>query len=536
VTRFIPKRSRSGIRPDAEMADLVVQDRPTLGGLSQERPLVGWWLLPIVDFATSAAILALVLVLGGHSPFPAFPIAPLLCVVAYTALGAYNSHHEVRGHRGDGTWPVARILVATLFAWCTGLFASVGVGAQLILWAAFIVIDFAARRLTVHFLRRIHPPERWVLVGEDWVAARLQKFAPLRPFAEVVGAVLPDEQALRSADRATALEIVERHRADRVVITTKHADDSDLLKLVRAFRSSGVPVSLMPPPLDLLEAPSTKTRQFGGVPLIEIKALGGGTRSRYIGPERRGQRETQVTVVVPAMNEEKNIGEVLRSLPEGIHEVILVDGRSKDRTIEVAEESYPGIKVVRQRGRGKGDALRAGFAAVTGNAVVMLDADGSADPAEIPRFVAALEAGADFAKGSRYLEGGGSDDITVLRTTGNRVLSGAANLLHGTNFTDLCYGYNAFWVRCLPFISLDSPGFEVETLINVRMAAAGMRITEVPSYELRRVHGSSNLNTFRDGFRVLQTILVEARWRLSGRRVNRGWSVEERQQAEIINL
>jgi hypothetical protein len=140
----------------------------------------------------------------------------------------------------------------------------------------------------------------------------------------------------------------------------------------------------------------------------------------------------------------------------------------------------------------------------------MLDADGSADPAEIPEFVAALEGGADFAKGSRFLPGGGSADLTLTRQLGNGFLSGMANVLHGTHFTDLCYGYNAFWARVLPFISLDVPGFEVETLINLRVAEAGMRITEVPSYEADRISGQSNLNTFRDGWRVLKTILRES--------------------------
>jgi glycosyltransferase involved in cell wall biosynthesis len=184
-------------------------------------------------------------------------------------------------------------------------------------------------------------------------------------------------------------------------------------------------------------------------------------------------------------------------------------------TVEAARRAYPDIRVTTQSGRGKGDAFRTGFAAVTGNLVVMLDADGSADPAEIPRFVAALEAGADFAKGSRYLDGGGSADITWTRKLGNTCLSGTANLLHGTKFTDLCYGYNAFWARCLPFISLDVPGFEVETLINLRIAGAGMKITEVPSYEEERISGDSNLKTFRDGFRVLGTILSESRRRRS---------------------
>src|SRR6185503_8211451 len=191
----------------------------------------------------------------------------------------------------------------------------------------------------------------------------------------------------------------------------------------------------------------------------------------------------------------------------------------QDETIEAARAAYPGIRVTTQSGRGKGDALRTGFAAVTGNLVVMLDADGSANPAEIPSFVEALEAGADFAKGSRFLEGGGSEDITAMRKVGNAFLSGSANLLHGTHFTDLCYGYNAFWTRCLPFISLDVPGFEVETLINLRIASAGMRITEVPSYEKDRISGESNLKTFRDGFRVMGTILREARRNRAIRRV-----------------
>ena len=162
-----------------------------------------------------------------------------------------------------------------------------------------------------------------------------------------------------------------------------------------------------------------------------------------------------------------------------------------------------------QSGRGKGDAFQAGFAAVTGDIIVMLDADGSADPAEIPRFVDCLVGGADFAKGSRFLSGGGSADITRLRQLGNWALSSTANLLYGTHFTDLCYGYNAFWVQCLPFISLDVPGFEVETLINLRVAKAGLKITEVPSFEAERIHGESNLNTFRDGFRVLRTMIRE---------------------------
>jgi hypothetical protein len=475
----------------------------------------GWWLLPAVDFVSSMVALLLISTIDGAKLFPALPIAPLILVAAYFFLGVYGSHPTrgaLAGEDGAG-WPVIRFLVAALFAWSASLMVPIAATAQLGLWVLFIAVDSASRVLIAPYLERLNSPERWVLVGDEETAERLRAYAPLSKFAAVVGTVPPSQDDAGSSGRVAALEVVERYHADRVVISSQHADDEGLLDLVRAFKSIGVLVSLLPRPLDLLEAPSVTPSQVGGVPLIEVEALAARGAVPYRGPDRRSSRNTRVSVVVPAMNEGKNIGHVLERLPEGLHEVILVDGNSKDDTIDAARRARPDIRVTTQSGRGKGDAFRTGFAAVTGNLVVMLDADGSADPAEIPRFIEALEAGADFAKGSRFLEHGGSADITRMRSVGNAFLSGTANVLHGTHFTDLCYGYNAFWARCLPFISLDVPGFEVETLINLRIAAAGMKITEVPSYEEERISGQSNLNTFRDGFRVLGTILSEARRR-----------------------
>lgn len=217
----------------------------------------------------------------------------------------------------------------------------------------------------------------------------------------------------------------------------------------------------------------------------------------------------RVSVVIPALNEEKNLPYVLGRLPGYLHEVILVDGHSTDRTVEIAKLLYPDVRVLQQSGRGKGNALACGFAACTGNIVVMLDADGSADPAEISCFIDHLRGGADFAKGSRFLAEGGSADITRFRRLGNRGLYQIVNALYGTRYTDLCYGYNAFWTYCLPYIRVDCDGFEVETLINVRIAKAGLRVREIPSFEGHRLHGVSNLNAFRDGLRVLKTILLE---------------------------
>lgn len=498
----------------------LVQDRPTLGSLPRTRRGLGWWLPPAVDLLSSSVALAVVALLAGVAVFPAFPVAPLLLIVLNGVLGVYgaSASRDGIGNEDGMAWPLIRLLMAAVFAWSASLLTSLDGGAQLGLWAAFAVLDTAGRALSAPLLGRLERSERWVLVGDETTSERLKAYEPLRRYATVVCTVAPFEDRSNPADRVAALEIVDRYRADRVVIGSQHADDESLLDLVRAFKSIGVPVSLLPRPLDLLEAPSATPSQVGGVPLIEVEALAARKSTPYEGPDRRRNRNTKVSVVVPAMNEENNIGHVLKQLPEGMHEVILVDGNSEDETIEAARAAYPDIRVLVQSGRGKGDAFRTGFAAVTGNLVVMLDADGSADPAEIPRFIEALEAGADFAKGSRFLPGGGSADITRLRSAGNTCLSGTANLLHGTHFTDLCYGYNAFWARCLPFISLDVPGFEVETLINLRIAGAGMKITEVPSYEADRLSGQSNLNTFRDGFRVLGTILRESRRRRSIRR------------------
>ncbi len=217
----------------------------------------------------------------------------------------------------------------------------------------------------------------------------------------------------------------------------------------------------------------------------------------------------RVSVVIPTLNEEKNLPHVLSALPQGLHEVIIVDGLSADDTVVVARRLRPDARIVMQTRQGKGNALAAGFAACTGDIVVTLDADGSTDASEIPRFVAALCHGADFVKGSRFAQGGGSSDITAVRRWGNRALNTLVNRLYGTSYTDLCYGYNAFWIRCLPYMRVDCEGFEVETLVNVRIAKGGLVVHEVPSRERQRIHGQSNLHAVRDGTRVLRTIVRE---------------------------
>jgi len=216
-----------------------------------------------------------------------------------------------------------------------------------------------------------------------------------------------------------------------------------------------------------------------------------------------------VSVVIPTLNEEKNIPWVLRRMPSYVDEVVIVDGRSEDNTVEVAKALRSDVVVVQEPRKGKGVAVRSGFAASSGDIIVMLDADGSMDPQEIGWFVSPLQHDYDFVKGSRYVTGGGSEDLTRLRNVGNRALTGLANVVLHSNYSDLCYGYIAFRRECLEVLELESDGFEIETELIVRAARAGLRIAEVPSIELDRISGASNLQTFRDGWRVLGTLARE---------------------------
>jgi glycosyltransferase involved in cell wall biosynthesis len=222
-------------------------------------------------------------------------------------------------------------------------------------------------------------------------------------------------------------------------------------------------------------------------------------------------RIPRVSVVVPTLNEAKNLPLVLPRIPEWVHEVILVDGGSTDDTVAVARELLPGVRIIVDERRGKGIALRRGFAEAEGEIVVMIDADGSMDPQEMSGYVGLLMAGADLVKGSRFSQGAGSADIDPLRRLGNLFFTKLVTLRFGSRYTDLCYGYAAFWADVIDDLELDGDGFEIETMLNVRSLRSDLVVVEAPSYEFQRAHGTSNLNTFRDGFRVLRTIGREAR-------------------------
>ncbi|GAA2121607.1 hypothetical protein GCM10009759_71490 [Kitasatospora saccharophila] len=230
------------------------------------------------------------------------------------------------------------------------------------------------------------------------------------------------------------------------------------------------------------------------------------------GPARRsGDYRTRhsVSLVVPARDEARNIPWVFEQIPSCVDEVILVDGSSRDATVAMARACRPAVRSVGQGAPGKGNALRAGFAAATGEYVVMIDADGSMWPGEIPHFLHFLDHGYDFVKGSRRMAGGGSLDLTPLRALGNKALLLVVNRLYGALLTDLCYGYCAFRRDFLAELDLRATGFEIEAEMVAHALRSGLRIAEVPSLELPRRSGRSHLHAVSDGRRVLRTLLAE---------------------------
>ena len=229
----------------------------------------------------------------------------------------------------------------------------------------------------------------------------------------------------------------------------------------------------------------------------------------YIHPAVYTRQMPKITVVIPTLNEAENLPHVLPKIPSYVTEVIIVDGNSTDETIAVARTLLPSVRIVVEGRKGKGAALRSGFEAAVGQIIVMLDADGSTDPSEIPSYVGALLAGADFVKGSRFLQGGGTADMPLHRKLGNLAFVYMVRILFGGRFSDLCYGYSAFWKEVAQHLQLDGDGFEVETQMNVRALHIGLKIAEVPSFEAPRVFGIGRLQTIPDGWRVLKTIVRE---------------------------
>lgn len=276
-------------------------------------------------------------------------------------------------------------------------------------------------------------------------------------------------------------------------------------------------------------------------PKSAVRATATAERAGWAGDQSTLPDEPRVSVVIPALNEADNIPAVLAAIPSWVHEVVLVDGRSTDGTPDVARRAWPNhhivvkerrqrqdrrraprpdavdrrgegmaLRIVGQTARGKGNALKMGYAATTGEIIIHLDADGSTDPREIGRFVETLKAGADYAKGTRFRNGGGTDDMPFHRKIGNGALTMLTNILFGTRYTDITYGYNAFWRRHAGALALEIDGWANEIVGNIRVARHGLRVVEVPSFEHPRLAGEAKLQgVYQVGWKILRAIIAE---------------------------
>ena len=215
-----------------------------------------------------------------------------------------------------------------------------------------------------------------------------------------------------------------------------------------------------------------------------------------------------LSIVIPTLNEEHNIkillDEIKPVLKNYKYEIIIVDGHSKDKTVAYAKKY--GARILYDS-VGKGSALIKGFNAVKGDITISMDADLSNRPNELRLLIAGIEAGYDVCMGSRFLTGGGSDDMPFHRKLGNRFFVSIVNLRLGSNYTDMCYGYRSFAKGIARKLKLKETGFGIETEISIKANRMHMRVLEIPSYEKLRASGEGKLRSVADGWTILRAII-----------------------------
>jgi len=218
------------------------------------------------------------------------------------------------------------------------------------------------------------------------------------------------------------------------------------------------------------------------------------------------KKEPKVSIVIPTLNEEANVGIVLCQLPE-VHEIIIVDGHSKDDTVKIAKKFK--TKIIYEDKPGKGLALIKGMKAATGDIIIMMDADCSHRVSEFGLLIEGIKSGYDVCMGSRFIQGGGTADMPFYRKIGNKMFVLMVNIFWGMNYSDLCYGYRSLRRDVIDKLDLKSTGFGIETEISIKCAKRKLKVLEIPSYEKLRESGDGKLRTFSDGWKILKTIVYE---------------------------
>lgn len=215
------------------------------------------------------------------------------------------------------------------------------------------------------------------------------------------------------------------------------------------------------------------------------------------------------SIVVPARNEAETIGAVLIKVNQMTDDLIVIDGHSTDRTAEIAAEF--GARVVKDHGRGKGDAIRVALQEVAHPITVFIDADGSHDPNDIPGLVAPIAAGEeDLVMGSRML--GGSEELygsisEVIRLMGSLVITLTINYRFGMRLTDYQNGFRAIRTEVGNKIGLTSDITTIEQEMAMKCLQYGYRVSEIPTREYRRQGGASKINVMKVAHRYVYNLL-----------------------------
>jgi glycosyltransferase involved in cell wall biosynthesis len=203
----------------------------------------------------------------------------------------------------------------------------------------------------------------------------------------------------------------------------------------------------------------------------------------------------RATVVIPAKDEEGIVGSIVDACRPHADEILVVDGHSRDRTREIAVEH--GARVIEDNGRGKGDALRVAIAATTTEIVVFIDADGSHEPADIPKLVEPIRAGrADLVIASRGK--GGSDELhgtleQLIRYIGSQLIMLAINYRWNVRLTDSQNGFRAIRTDVARSLGLTSNATTIEQEMLMKALKRGYRVTEIASHEYERRWGVSKV-------------------------------------------
>jgi len=214
----------------------------------------------------------------------------------------------------------------------------------------------------------------------------------------------------------------------------------------------------------------------------------------------------KVSVIIPALNEVGSIGAVLNDIPKDrVDEVLVADGGSTDGTVELVTKL--GYSIITQAQKGFGAAIDNGFKQAKGDIVVVLNADGSQNPKDIPKLLDKIDEGYDLVLASRYSPGGGSEEDTFTHFIGNRIFTFLCNMIYKINVSDVLYFFLAARKEIFEKVITNCPhaGYCVELPIKTRRA--GFRIGEIPSFEKKRTAGKAKVHTFSTGFKILMTLL-----------------------------